>query len=1466
MRYFYFFFSCVLLVLLTTSYVSASAPYNVTRGERPPIRWEEVQRSDYDHGILLIKFSEELGRHLEEHIVDLDEDGIVRFHVENVDLLNAAYGVRGVQQYFLSPALNNEFTARHRAWGFHLWYRLEVDERTDIVEMLLDYKRLPEIEIAEPSFRKELIGSHDINDFHVVEPVRSDNGWIPNDPQFGSQWHYHNTGQQNGTPGVDISLPAAWDIEKGDSTIVILVIDGGIDYNHQDLAGNMWYQIGYNFVHNSTVIEPHNHGTHVAGTVAAVNNNNIGVSGVAGGSGADDGVRLMSAQVFAASGNGGFHLAPLYGADNGASISQNSWGYTSPNYYEQNVLDAIDYFNENGGGDAMEGGITIFSAGNSNTSDPRYPGYYSGAYSVAATNNQDQKAWYSTFGEWVDISAPGGETNTVTQRGVLSTLNNNSYGYYQGTSMASPHVSGVAALMLSRVFGELAAEDVADILTMTVDNHYHVNPGFLGQLGSGRLNALEALILAELFLILPSNPSNFTATGITDTEISLSWEKNDDNDEVMVAWSPDGSFGAPEEGVTYEAGDELPGGGHVLYVGEETTFLHDGLNASTLYFYRSWSIDDDGVYSYGRNTDGRTLCGIEELPVSEAFGGGDVPYCWDFDPSQGNWRASGSYGNPAPAMIFNWSPSITNYSHRLVSPPYNGDIPGSAIALEFDMMLDNYSANTTENLSIEVFDGTEWHEVIAFNNNSGDIAWDTYMVDITPYAIDNVFMIGFRAHGSNSFNLNRWVIDNFHVYSYSCAPPYELAADNITVNSAEISWVSVGEETQWDLLWGPQGFDPISAGTLVGGIEETSYLLEGLDVFTNYDVYVRADCGDDDISIWAGPVHFKTLATCPAPIDLHVGEITSSSALVSWTPVGDEDLWDIVYGESGFPPETGGELIQGIAAHSFLLEGLSPVTQYDVYVRAYCGENDESIWTGPATFTTPCDIFTLPYSENFHGASPDCWEFPDGQGNWSFGSNYAPPSSVSGPPHAVFSWSPSVTSYSFSLVSPQIDATNQTETILMDYILFLNNFNDANINQMAVEYKALASDEWILLENFSSSGLGGGNQENVIEGQVLPGMAGQIFQVRFRAYGENSFSINGWSVDDIHIYTGTEPEPCYPPTALTADEITNVSAMLNWQTGGSETEWDLTYGTPGFNPENEGTTVNGITQKPYTLTGLEHNTDYSFHVRAVCGDTHSDWSDPAPFTTELNTYIVHATAGEHGSIDPEGEIEVVHGEDILFYFYPQNHHHIADVSLDGASVMDQIEMIDGPLGEGHYHMMEVINDHALHVDFAVNIYHIDVTVDPIEGGTVNGYGDYPYGTEVSLVAEAATEFLFLHWKEDGEVVHDEAQYTFFVDGDRALSAHFQSTVATEDLPGGISGISVYPNPADNHVWVSFYNNHGSDVRIMLLNLQGQQVIEKLVSDAGAQSVKFGLEGLNGGVYIIQVEAGGSMHHHKVIVQ
>jgi subtilisin family serine protease len=307
------------------------------------------------------------------------------------------------------------------------------------------YEDNPEVKYAEPDF--------------VLEPSVAPK---PNDTDYNQLYGLNNTGQSAGIPDADIDAPEAWDITTGSAGTIVAVIDEGVDINHPDLNDNLWVNTdeipgnnrdddnngyvddinGYDFANNdASVYDPDpvtgrgdEHGTHVAGTIAAEGNNGGGVTGV------NWDARIMSLKFLG--NNGGYTSDAVeainYAVKNGAKISNNSWGGGG---YSQSLRDAIARAD-------AQGHLFVAAAGNAgsnNDSVPAYPASYNlpNIVSVAATDKNDGLASFSNYGATtVDLGAPG--------VGILSTLPGNKYGIYSGTSMATPHVAGVAALLKSK--------------------------------------------------------------------------------------------------------------------------------------------------------------------------------------------------------------------------------------------------------------------------------------------------------------------------------------------------------------------------------------------------------------------------------------------------------------------------------------------------------------------------------------------------------------------------------------------------------------------------------------------------------------------------------------------------------------------------------------------------------------------------------------------------------------------------------------------------------------------------------------------------------------------------------------------------------------------------------------------------------------------------------------------------------
>lgn len=505
-----------------------------------------------------------------------------------------------------------------REEGLHLWYVVRFDEKISVEDMAARLSALGEVSKVE--YNRTLKRASDakavpLSREKLERAMRASASF--NDPLLPDQWNLVNDGSLRPTKflkDADVQVAKAWEMSAGDPSVIVAILDEGIDVDHEDLKASLWVNEeevwgshedadgngyagdvhGYNFVGDNGVISVNSvydtgHGSHVAGVIAAVNDNGLGISSIAGGNGASPGVRLMSCQIFSGAYSGTVLeevRAIKYAADNGAVILQCSWGYISgaanpydwtPQYSTDeewetyNVLErkALDYFIHNAGSPdgVIDGGIAVFAGGNESAPAASYPGAYPDFVAVAATAGDFTPAVYSNYGPGTTIAAPGGdqdyywdyvdEDHAVGEIGcILSTLpshiSESGYGYMEGTSMACPHVSGVAALGLSyaaKLRRHFKAEDFKTLLYETaapIDGYmsgsktyrkYVIDlfesaplmqldmDAFKGKMGYGQVNAYALLKAVEGAGVEMTFPNVYVAVGgISTVQPSMYFE------------------------------------------------------------------------------------------------------------------------------------------------------------------------------------------------------------------------------------------------------------------------------------------------------------------------------------------------------------------------------------------------------------------------------------------------------------------------------------------------------------------------------------------------------------------------------------------------------------------------------------------------------------------------------------------------------------------------------------------------------------------------------------------------------------------------------------------------------------------------------------------------------------------------------------------------------------------------------
>jgi len=470
-----------LAVLLTVLLCISNVAYGVVPedGKGQPKKQEE-EMLQYVPGEVLVKFEEG-----QEPDAVLLPTGLKRKAIKRIHSIKPAVtkfkkkhvSMAGMAETQVFKEAYRQMSPKRKA--LYRKYKIKLDERVSVENAVRQLRKTPGIESAYPNYIRTIF-------FNAGNP----------DPMYGEQWPL---------PGIDAE--GAWGYTEGNEDVVIAIIDTGIDYNHEDLADNIWRENGQNpgrdFVDINTAVyeakgytlfdgedyitidddplDYYGHGTHCAGIAAAAGDNGVGIYGVA------HKCKIMPVRAGFALGSifgdvgvlEDDDIAPaiLYAVDNGADVISMSFGGSNP---ESDYNDEISLARE-------EGIILVAAAGNSYSSVENYPAALEGVIAVTATDENDEKPSFATYGDWVDIAAPGTYIlSTVPAIGVLG--NASGYALASGTSMACPHVAGLAALILSADPGLSATEVLSRIVT-TADYIDDINPGYEGLLGSGRINA-----------------------------------------------------------------------------------------------------------------------------------------------------------------------------------------------------------------------------------------------------------------------------------------------------------------------------------------------------------------------------------------------------------------------------------------------------------------------------------------------------------------------------------------------------------------------------------------------------------------------------------------------------------------------------------------------------------------------------------------------------------------------------------------------------------------------------------------------------------------------------------------------------------------------------------------------------------------------------------------------------------------
>ena len=787
---------------------------------------------------------------------------------------------------------------------------LAIPDGWEVDEAVEWYRGQVGVEYAEPDYLVYAIeGFTSSPNKSLTRPLKTSQVFAktPDDTMYPQMWALNNTGQSGGLADADIDAPEAWDITTGNDTIIVAVIDTGIDTSHPDLAANIWVNPGeiagdsidndgngfiddihgWDFANDDASVyddaDKDYHGTHVAGTIGAVSNNAEGVTGIAWN------VQIMSAKFLHGGGSTSDAIDALqYAVDNGAHMTTNSWGGGGPSAAMQAAIEAS--------GDA---GLLFMAASGNAATDIDAGSFYPAGYpseniiSVNSTDHNDALSSFSNYGlTKTDLGAPGSN--------ILSTYPDGNYNSISGTSMATPHVTGAAVLVYS-VFPNLTHQEVKNRLMMSGD----ALAALEGKSVSGRrLNVYNALdndsIPPNAVADLAVGPDAEQGTGYGEvtpfagTALTLVWTAPGDDGAVGTSNGYDLRYATTPITSDADFGSAMRAEGEPTAQPSGTTqsVTITGLDPESAYYFSLKSIDNVGNQSELSNS-----------PTGET---GKITVFWS---DGAETIASEELWN----INLPWARTDASSSPEDATAPLGGawswtDSPGDNYGSDMDVSLESLPIDLSSIKNpvlsfdhrywlesgydfgyVEAYSGGDWVEVKMYTGYQTD--WTSVSVDLKDFADEDSFRFRFRLISDETVVSDGWYVDDVRVFgdreSY-------LAVDVVLDASGDTALVTLSLDTEkvvtglsYRLSWGSAanltGDNPLSfyASTVTDRLQDSG-LTYSVEVNTETDMVTGIlldTSGDGSIAPGEGPIiEFKF----PLTDDLS----TTDLAFVRVTPTG----------------------------------------------------------------------------------------------------------------------------------------------------------------------------------------------------------------------------------------------------------------------------------------------------------------------------------------------------------------------------------------------------------------------------------------------------------------------------------------------------------------------------------------------------------------------------------------------------